>query len=95
MALTINLPDHIRAYIEKQIQEGRFESEEAVIASAVEHLMDEYRWEEDKDLLDAIAEYERDGGILVKDIGAYFDDVTRRASEALARGEEVDDAVKY
>ena len=62
MALTITLPDHIKAYIERQVAEGRFESEDAMIVNAVEQVMDEYRWEEDEDLLEAIAEYERDGG---------------------------------
>ena len=62
MALTITLPDHIKAYIERQVAEGRFQSEDAVIVNAVEQVMDGYRWEEDKDLLEAIAEYERDGG---------------------------------
>ena len=63
MALTIHLPQHIRNYIARQVAEGRFESEEAVIASAVEQVMDDtWRWDEDEELLAAIAEYERDGG---------------------------------
>ena len=59
MALTINLPEHIQTYIRRQVEEGRFTSEEAVIADAVEQVMDEYRWEEDEDLLEAIAEADR------------------------------------
>ena len=63
MALTITLPQHIQAYIEQQVAEGRFDSEDAVIANAVEKVMGEYRWEEDEDLLEAIAEYDREGGV--------------------------------
>jgi Arc/MetJ-type ribon-helix-helix transcriptional regulator len=63
MALTITLPEHIQAYIDQQIAEGRFDSEAAVITNAVEQVMGAYRWEEDEDLLEAIAEYEREGGV--------------------------------
>lgn len=62
MAITITLPEHIQVYIERQVAEGRFASEDAVVAYAVEKEMGAYRWEEDEDLLEAIAEYERDGG---------------------------------
>lgn len=63
MAVTITLPEHIQAWIDRQVAEGRYESTDAVIANAVALAMDQpYRWEEDEALLDAIAEYERDGG---------------------------------
>lgn len=63
MALTITLPEHIQSWIDQQVADGRFENEDAVIANAVEQVMGEYRWEEDEDLLEAIAEHEREGGI--------------------------------
>ena len=59
MPITITLPEHIQVYIETQVAEGRFETESAVIANAVEQAMGSYRWEEDEDLLEAIAEADR------------------------------------
>lgn len=59
-SITISLPDHVKAYIERQIAEGRFESEEAVITSAVEHEMTfAHRWADDETLLEAIAGADR------------------------------------
>ncbi len=63
MELTINLPEHLRSYIREQVEAGRFESEEAVIADAVEQAMDDYRWEDDAELLEAIAEADRGEGV--------------------------------
>jgi putative addiction module CopG family antidote len=58
--MTITLPQHIQSWIDQQVAEGRYESTDAVIASAVEQVMGPpYRWEEDQDLLDAIAEVDR------------------------------------
>jgi putative addiction module CopG family antidote len=63
MVLSVNLPPHVRTWIERQVAEGRFPSEDAVITSAVEQAMEStYRWEEDEDLLSAIAEADRDEG---------------------------------
>lgn len=64
MTITITLPEHIQSWIDQQIAEGHYDSADAVIANAVEQMMGTYRWEEDEDLLEAIAEYERDGGTL-------------------------------
>lgn len=93
MALTINLPEHIRTYIRRQVEEGRFASEEAVIADAVEHLMDEYRWEEDEALLEAIAQVDRG------EVTPWSDDLLERLSEEARenskRGHRVSDDVKY
>jgi len=51
-------------------------------------------WNDDPELLEAIAEIERGEGIVVTDITAYFDGIERRATEA-ARGDEVPDNLKY
>jgi Arc/MetJ-type ribon-helix-helix transcriptional regulator len=96
MALTIDLPDHVRAYIEKQVNAGRFESEAAVITDALELAMESsWAWEEDDDLLRAIAEYERDGGIPVPDTAAYLKRLSREARENAAKGHVVRDDVIY
>jgi Arc/MetJ-type ribon-helix-helix transcriptional regulator len=96
MALTIHLPQHIRNYIARQVAEGRFESEEAVIASAVEQVMDDtWRWDEDDELLAAIAEYERDGGTLVTDFEDYLQRLSREARDEFRTDLEVSDDVKY
>ncbi len=95
MSMTITLPDHIQTWIDQQVAEGRYDSKDAVIVNAVEQAMGGYRWEEDEDLLEAIAEYERDGGETVTDIGAYLDRLSREAMENAARGHEVSDDIKY
>lgn len=96
MAVTITLPEHIQSWIDQQVAEGRYESTDALIANAVEQAMDTpYRWEEDNGLLEAIAEYERDGGETVTDLDAFFDRLTREAMENSARGHEVSDDIKY
>jgi Arc/MetJ-type ribon-helix-helix transcriptional regulator len=59
MVLSSHLPEHVRTYIRKQVETGAFPTEEAVITDAVEQQMDKYRWEEDEDLLEAIAETDR------------------------------------
>lgn len=41
MTLTITFPEHIQAYIERQITEGRFDTEEAVIVDVFEHVVGE------------------------------------------------------
>jgi len=96
MVLTITLPDHIQAWIDQQVAEGRYESTDAVIASAVEQVMDlPYRWEEDEALLEAIAEYERDGGETVTDIGAFLERLSEEARENSRRGVPVPYDVTY
>ncbi len=59
MAMTITLPEHIQSWIDQQVAEGRYESTDAVIVNAVEQAMGDYRWEEDENLLEAIAEADR------------------------------------
>lgn len=59
-SITITLPDHVKAYIERQIAEGRFESEEAAITNAVEQeMVVTQSWATDDTLLDAIAGADR------------------------------------
>jgi len=96
MALTIDLPDHVRAYIEKQIHAGRFDNEAAAITDAVELAMEmSWNWENDENLLRAIEEYDRDGGIPVPDPAAYLERLSREARENAAKGHLVRDDVTY
>lgn len=95
-AKTITLPDHVAAWIDDQVAEGKFATEDDVIVELVEQAMSpRINWNEDPELLEAIAEIERGEGIVVTDISAFFDDIERRAAEAAARGEEIPDDLKY
>jgi Arc/MetJ-type ribon-helix-helix transcriptional regulator len=59
-SITSALPKELRAWIEQEVAAGHFESEAAVIVDAVRRAKDSsYRWEEDEDLVEAIANVER------------------------------------
>lgn len=95
-AKTITLPDHIAAWIDDQVAEGRFATDDEVVVELIEQAMSpRINWNEDSELLEAIAEIERGEGILITDMAAFFNEVSRRASEAAARGDEVPDDIKY
>ncbi len=93
MTLTITLPDHIQAYIERQIAEGRFDTEQAVIVDVFEHVIGEYRWEDDPELLAAIAEADRGEG--VPWTPEVMDQIVDEAMENSRRGHQVSDDIKY
>ncbi len=93
MTLTITLPDHIQAYIERQIAEGRFDTEEAVIVDVFEHVIGEYRWEDDPELLAAIAEADR--GEVFELTPQLKADIRHQSEENLKRGHRVRDDIKY
>jgi Arc/MetJ-type ribon-helix-helix transcriptional regulator len=93
MTLTITLPDHIQAYIERQIAEGRFDTEEAVIVDVFEHVIGEYRWEDDPELLAAIAEADR--GEVFELTPQLKADIRHQSEENLKRGRRVRDDIKY
>ncbi len=95
MSMTITLPDHIQTWIDQQVAEGRYDSTDAVIVNAVEQAMGSYRWEEDEDLLEAIAEYERDGGETVTDIKAFLERLSGEARENSRQGVPVPYDVTY
>lgn len=95
-AKTITLPDHVAAWIDDQVAEGKFATEDDVIVELVEQAMSpRINWNDDPELHEAIAEIERGEGIRVTDITAFFDNMERRAAEASARGEEIPDDLKY
>jgi len=93
MTLTITLPDHIQAYIERQIAEGRFESEEAVIVDVFEHVIGEHRWEDDPELVAAVAEADR--GEVFELTPELRNEIRRQSEENLTRGHQVRDDVTY
>jgi len=93
MTLTITLPDHIQAYIDRQIAEGRFDTEEAVIVDVFEHVIGEYRWEDDPELLAAIAEADR--GQVFELTPQLKADIRHQSEENLKRGHRVRDDIKY
>jgi Arc/MetJ-type ribon-helix-helix transcriptional regulator len=88
MVLSVNLPPHVRTWIERQVAEGRFPSEDAVITSAVEQAMEStYRWEEDEDLLSAIAEADR--GDILEWTPELRADIRRQSEENARLGKPV------
>jgi len=96
VAKIITLPDHVAAWIDEQVAAGEFASDEAVIVDLVEQAMSSgINWNDDPGVQQSIAEIERGEGILITDMAAYFEEVSRRASEAAARGDEVPDDIKY
>jgi Arc/MetJ-type ribon-helix-helix transcriptional regulator len=95
-AKTLRLPTHVVAWIDEQVADGRYATDDDVIVDLVEQAMAPHiDWNDDPELLEAIAEIERGEGIVVTDITAYFDQVSREASEALRRGEEIRDDLEY
>jgi len=93
VTLTITLPEHIQLYIEQQVAEGRFESEEAVIVDVFEHVIGEYRWEDDPELLTAIAEADR--GEVFEWTPELRAQIRRQSEENFKRGHQVPDDIKY
>ncbi len=93
-SITITLPEHIKNHIERQIAEGRFDDESSAIVAAVEQSMESsYRWEEDEALLEAIAEYERDGG--TPWTPELRERILRESEEAARRGDPIPYDVTY
>ena len=93
MALTINLPPHIRDYLAREVAQGRFESEEAAIVDAVEQAIGQTRWEDDPELLAAIEE--ADGGEVVPWTPDLMKRLSEQATENSRRGHKVRDDLKY
>ena len=75
------------------MEDGRFASEEAVIADAVEPVMDEYRWEEDQDLLEAIDEADR--GEVTPWTPELREQILCESEEAAKRGDPVSYDITY
>ncbi len=95
-AKTITLPDHVADWIDEQVAAGKFASDDDVVVDLVQQAMSpRIDWNDDPELLEAIAEIERGEGIVVTDITAYFEKVSREASDAVVRGEEIRDDLKY
>lgn len=93
MALAINLPRHIREYIDRQIAEGHHASEEDVIVSVFEQVIDDERATDDPELAASIAEAERGE---VQDLTLELKaDIRRQVATNLQRGHRVRDDITY
>lgn len=94
MSMTITLPEHIQSWIDRQVAEGRYETTEAVIANAVEQVMEPpYRWEEDQGLLDAIAQADR--GEAEEWTPELRDRIRRQSEEDARQGKPIPYDVTY
>ncbi len=95
-SITSSLPEHLRTWIEQEVAAGRFESETAVIADAVQRAKESsYRWEEDEDLLEAIAEADRGEVIAITDLREFFDRASDQARENSRLGHQVSEDIMY
>ncbi len=93
MALTIHLPPHLRDQVARDVEAGRFESEEAAIIDALELAYERIPWEEDPELLAAIAEADRgEGEVWTPQL---MDKIVDEAMENSRRGHVVPDDIKY
>lgn len=92
MALAINLPRHIQEYIDRQIAEGRYDSEESVIVSVFEQVIHEEHWLDDPELTASIAESDR--GEVFELTPELKADIRRQSEENLRRGHQVRDDIK-
>jgi Arc/MetJ-type ribon-helix-helix transcriptional regulator len=93
-SITSVLPEHQRRWIKHEVESGRCESEMAVIVDAVRRAKESsYRWEEDEDLLEAIAEADR--GDVVEWSEDLFKKLSDRAHENSRLGHKVSYDIKY
>lgn len=91
MALTINLPPHLRDQVAHDVASGRFESEEAAIIDALELAYEQ--WDDDPELLAAIEEADRgEGDVWTPQL---MDRIVEEAMENSRRGHVVPDDIKY
>ncbi len=93
-SITSALPKELRTWIEQEVAAGHFESETAVIADAIQRAKESsYRWEEDEELLQAIANVERGETLpLTEDVMRKLSD---RARENARKGHQVKLDVTY
>jgi Arc/MetJ-type ribon-helix-helix transcriptional regulator len=93
MALTIHLPPHLRDQVARDVEAGRFESEEAAIIDALELAYERIAWDEDPELLAAIEEADRgEGELWTPDL---MNEIVDEALENSRRGYQVPDDIKY
>ena len=93
MALTINLPPHLRDQVARDVEAGRFESEEAAVIDALELAYERIPWEEDPELVAAIAEADRGEG--EPWTPELMNQIAQTALENSRRGHQVRDDIKY
>ena len=96
MTVTIALPDHLRTWIDQEIQAGRFASREQLIVEALERMADDRRIPPDmldELIAEPLAQIERgEGQRWTEELRAK---IRREAHLNVARGHEVSDDIKY
>ncbi len=93
MALTIHLPPHLRDQVARDVEAGRFESEEAAVIDALELAYERIPWEDDPELLAAIEEADR--GEVYELTPGLKADIRRQSEENLRTGHKVRDDITY
>ncbi|HEV2065954.1 MAG TPA: hypothetical protein VGR08_03895 [Thermomicrobiales bacterium] len=94
--MNIALPEHIRRFVEQEVESGRFENEQQVIVTALESMADDRRISPDV-LAELIAEplAQAERGEVKEVTEGLMDDLVRRAKANAARGHKVRDEIKY
>lgn len=96
MTVTIALPDHLQTWIDREIEAGRFATEEQLIVTALERMADQPGIPPDlldEILAEAIAEADRgDVREFTRDV---MDELSAQARVNAELGLDVPDDVKY
>lgn len=96
ITMQITLPAEAQAIIDREIQSGRYATQEDVIVDALKHLDDEsyvYDAMSDLKVLEAIAQADR--GEARKLTEEVWNEIRERAREDARRGVAIPDDVKY
>ncbi|HEV2065956.1 MAG TPA: hypothetical protein VGR08_03905 [Thermomicrobiales bacterium] len=94
--MNIALPEHIRRFVEQEVESGRFEDEQQVIVTALEWMADDHRTDPDvlaELIAEPLAQVERG------ETTPWSDDLMDRLSQEAERnaglGHQVPDDIKY
>lgn len=94
--MNIALPEHIRHFVEQEVESGRFADERDVIVAALESMADDRRIPPDvlaELIAEPLAQIER--GEVVPWSDDLMDRLSREAEANAARGHQVSDDIKY
>lgn len=96
MTMNITIPNHIQTWIDREIEAGRFASEEQVIVEALERMADERRIDPDvlQELIaEPLAQIQRgEGEEWTPELRRHIKEQAVRNAEA---GHKVRDEIKY
>jgi putative addiction module CopG family antidote len=93
--MQVHIPGHLKAFIEREVASGRYASEEAVIADALERLSedDDTRMTVNEAVAESLAQMERGEVTVMTD--DVWDSLLTQAEEDAQKGIPVSDDVKY